>query len=170
MTGRPMALMAIDPGSERSAWVVLDEGRRVLAHAKGANEGVLDMLRAPVPDVTHVVIEHMSPRGMPTSAQEMETLWWAGRLYEAASAWAIVHRVTRDAVKLHLAGRRSGVTDATVRALLIDRYGGTGGRAAAVGTKARPGPLHGVRADEWQCIALGLCYLDGLRECPGVVR
>lgn len=155
-------LLAIDPGSSESAWVELD-GERVVAHAKVANDDLLAMLRLGhlVPAV--VVIESMSPRGLPTSLQEMEAMWWAGRLAEAASRHSEIHRLARDEVKLRLTGRRSKVNDASVRAVLIDRYGGVGGKEAAVGRKAAPGPLYGVRADVWAALAVGLAWQDGPR-------
>lgn len=156
-----MTVLALDPGSERSAWVLLD-GMTVVAHAKEPNADVLGLLRSGVSGDA-VVIEFMSPRGMPTSAQEMETLWWAGRFGEAASRHGVVHRLTRDAVKYHLTGRRVGVNDAAIRAVLIDRYGGIGGKAAAVGVKASPGPLYGVRADVWAALAVGVAFQEGAR-------
>jgi hypothetical protein len=110
-------------------------------------------------DVGAAVVEFMSPRGMPTSRQEMETLWWAGRFAEAMHPLR-VDRVTRDDVKYHLTGRRAKVGDANVRAALIDRFGGIGGKAAAIGTKANPGPLYGVTADVWAALGVAITYLD----------
>jgi hypothetical protein len=43
------------------------------------------------------------------------------------------------------------------------RFGDTGGRRAAVGLKASPGPLYGVSRDVWQALALGVAYADGAR-------
>jgi hypothetical protein len=154
-------ILAIDPGSERSAWVVLNPVTgRLRAFTKQPNCELLASLRAGVsPDVDVVVIEWMSPRGMPTSAQEMETMWWAGRFTEAAFPTR-VERLTRDTVKLHLTGRRAKVTDTNVRAALIDRFGGIGGKLAAVGLKASPGPLYGLHADCWAALAVAVTWAD----------
>jgi hypothetical protein len=156
------AILAIDPGSTYTAWVLL-VGTVPVDHDKEHNEDLIARLRAGVVSDHHdpslVVIESMSPRGMPTSAQEMETLWWAGRFAEAAHPLP-VERITRDAVKYHLTGRRAKVTDTNVRAALIDRYGGIGGKDAAIGTKRAPGPLHGITADRWAALAVGVSWLD----------
>lgn len=166
-------VLAIDPGSVESAWVLLDEGSpepAVVVHNKVPNGTVLGTLRAmaevgfaerdPV-----VVIEWMTPRGMPTSADEFETLYWIGRYAEAAdyAGFRAVVRLPRAEVKLTICGS-ARANDANIIVALKDRFGG----AAAKGTKAAPGPLYGIRADEWQALALGLAYLqrpvDELKE------
>jgi hypothetical protein len=52
----------------------------------------------------------------------------------------------------------SRANDATIRQALLDRYGP--GREKAVGTKANPGPLYGIKADLWQALALAVTYSD----------
>lgn len=158
-------VLAIDPGSAQSAWVGLVDGRPV-TFGKAPNGELLDALRER--DLvrrlggttgTTVVIEFMSPRGMPTSAQEMEALWWTGRFAEAAYP-STVERLTRDDVKRHLCGRTAKVGDPNIRAALIDRFGGIGGKDAAVGRKGAPGPLYGIAADAWAALAVGVTWLD----------
>lgn len=153
-------IRAIDPGSDETAWVLYDpDDDRVLAHAIEPNETVLQGLGGGVHG-TDVVIEWMTPRGMPTSAQEFETLWWIGRFTERAMrAGATVHRLPRGKVKDHVCGNRRA-NDSNIRAALIDRYGGTGGKAEAVGVKARPGPLYGIAADEWAALGVAVTYAD----------
>jgi hypothetical protein len=156
-------ILAIDPGSERSAFVALSPRTGSLrAFAKIPNDELLGQLRAGVsPDVDVIVIEWMQPHGRPTSLQEFETLYWIGRFSEAAiGAGFRVERLARDDVKFHLTGLRAKVGDANVIAALVDRYGGIGGRMAAVGTKAAPGPLHGVTNDIWQALAVAVTWAD----------
>ncbi|MFN8631166.1 MAG: hypothetical protein U0838_12880 [Chloroflexota bacterium] len=151
-------MLAIDPGSLQSGWILLDN-ERVVASGVTLNPELLRTLVLSDHAYQILVCEFMSPRGLPTSREDMETIWWAGRFAQAAQpreSW----RVTRDDVKLHLCGRRSKVTDANVRQALIDRYGGIGGKAAAIGTKAAPGPLHGVSTHAWAALAVGLTWLD----------
>jgi hypothetical protein len=158
-------ILAIDPGSERSAWLLYsDQLPAVLAFAKEPNEDILDKLRTGELDpftTQTVVIEFMAPRGMPTSAQEMEALWWAGRFTEAAHPTP-VERLTRHRVKMHLCGK-ANANDTNIRAALIDRFGGIGGKAAAVGLKASKGPLYGVSADVWAALAVAVTWADGVR-------
>lgn len=168
-----MRVLAVDPGSQQSAWLLLVDGRPEL-WTKEPNEQLRDRLRweladarLALPDAVNisadlVVIEWLSPRGMPTSAQEFEAAFWAGRFAEAARPLP-VERLTRDAVKFHHTGHRARVTDAVIRAALIDRFGGIGGKAAAVGVKSAPGPLYGVHADCWAALAVALAWHDGLR-------
>ena len=152
-------VLAIDPGSSESGWVVYDtgEGRPVLA-GKTTNHAVHGMLSDPtVTGWDVVVIEWTSPRGMLGSLQLFEALWWAGRFAEAASRTVV--RLERGKVKEHLCGK-TAAKDAMVTAALIDRFGGIGGRAAAVGVKAAPGPLFGVKADAWAALAVAVTYAD----------
>lgn len=151
-------IRAIDPGSEKSAWVELN-GERVLAHGIYPNQEMLIWLRHSPP--TETVIEWMTPRGMPTSAQEFETVWWIGRFTEAIGEDHLV-RLPRVKVKTHICGNPRA-NDSNIIAALIDRYGGVGGRLFAVGVKARPGPLYGVSRDVWQALALGLTYQEAVR-------
>jgi len=158
-------ILAIDPGSAATGWVELETcSGAVREHGKTPNHEMLAMVRST--GVHVVLIEFMSPRGMPTSAQEFETLWWAGRFTEAASPVPVV-RVTRDSVKRNLLGKVNvPKADAAIRAVLIDRYAAIagdpiGGKAVAVGLKAKPGPLFGVAADAWAALALACAYIDG---------
>ena len=154
-------ILAIDPGSELSAWVVYDVASGVLrSHAKEPNEQLLTRLREAghQEHVDRVVIEWTAPRGMPASAQLFETLWWAGRFAEAARPLS-VDRIPRLEVKQHICGR-TNATDTNIRHALIDRYGGVGGKAVAIGLKASPGPLYGVSKDVWAALAVACTWAD----------
>jgi hypothetical protein len=97
---------------------------------------------------------------MPASAELFETLWWAGRFGEAASQAGIrIERLRRLDIKRHLCGT-TAAKDGNVRAALVDRFGGSGGKAAAVGLKASPGPLYGVANDVWQALAVAVTWAD----------
>ena len=54
--------------------------------------------------------------------------------------------------------------DTNIRQALIDHYGGS--KAEAIGVKAKPGPLYGIKADEWSALAIAL-YVEGRR--PAIV-
>lgn len=154
-------LLAIDPGSRESAFLVLVDGVPG-DHGKIPNEQLRANLRGLGRAWSEAVIEFMSPRGLPTSREEMETLWWAGRFAEALQPLE-AQRVTRDAVKYHLVGRRNKVTDTNIRQVLIDRFGGIGGKAEAIGTKKAPGPLYGISADVWAALAVAIAWQEGAR-------
>jgi hypothetical protein len=170
-----MRTLAIDPGTTHSGWVIVD-GPTVLGSGKDANGTLLDdflfarsLLRGagPVLRADLVLIEAMSPRGMRLGVETMEALRWSGRFEEAARPHPVV-RISRDEVKRVLLGKDANKrgADAALRVLLTDRYAAIagsplGGRSAAVGVKAHPGPLFGVKADAWAALALVVAHQDG---------
>lgn len=153
-------ILAIDPGSEQSAWLVYNSATAgIRSFAKVPNDDLLGQLRSSIsPELDVVVIEWTAPRGMPASAELFETMWWAGRFTEAARPHR-VERVLRSDVKRHLCGT-TAANDTNVRAALIDRFGGVGGKEAAIGRKASPGPLHGIAADVWSALAVAVTWAD----------
>lgn len=140
-------VMAIDPGTTHSAYV-LCEGARLTAHGKVENDEVIKMLETTALDM--VVIEMVASYGMPVGREVFETVLWIGRFIQA-NRWrhALVYR--RD-VKLHLCGSPRA-NDATIRQALIDRFG-------KPGTKREPGATYGLKADEWQAFALAVTWMD----------
>lgn len=159
-------VLAIDPGSTRSAWLVYDTDlARPTLHGISPNEELLERLRHNDSGVTintdRAVVEWMQPRGMPTSAEEFEALFWIGRF---AEAWdrrfeTTMRRLTRLKVKQHLCGSNKA-NDSNIRAALIDRFGGVEGKEAAIGRKASPGPLYGIAADVWSALAIAVTDVD----------
>jgi len=96
--------------------------------------------------------------GMAVGKDVFETALWTGRFIEA---WGGPHtKVYRKDVKLTLCGNASA-KDANIRQALIDRYPPTGGgRRPQTGTKAKPGPLYGVRRDIWQALAVAVTWVE----------
>jgi hypothetical protein len=143
-------VLAIDPGSARSAWLQYDgtlPGRFGIA----TNDVLVRALRTGgLPDV--VVIEKVESYGMAVGAEVFDTVLWAGRFAEAAHRVPVV-LLPRRAVKLALCGD-SRAKDANIRQALIDRFGGS----AAVGRKAAPGPLYGISRDVWSALAIAVTY------------
>lgn len=156
-------ILALDPGPERSALVVMD-GMTVFRAMLEPNAYVLGVLRAWAGEGGALVVEQIESFGMAVGREVFETCVWSGRFIEAwatgehaqARPWA---RLTRREIKLHLCGTVKA-KDPNVRQALIDRYGG---KDAAIGRKAQPGPLHGIRADMWAALACGVTYQDQQR-------
>lgn len=147
-----MRLLAIDPGTADSAYVVLNNG--VLGvHDKVPNADVLGM--AQHYDHDEVVIELVASYGMPVGREVFETVFWAGRFHQATKTRA--YGLYRQEVKLHLC-KSPKANDASIRMALIDRYGP--GREKAIGTKKAPGPLYGVTKDVWAALALAVTWHD----------
>lgn len=158
-----MTVLAIDPGSEQSAWVLWDG--TLLNHAKEANADVLQrfcewiwtadgsIIYGPM----HIAIEWVASYGMPVGAEVFDTARWVGRFEQAAPGCGDdVTLVVRRDVKLHLCGN-ARAKDSNIRQALIDRFGG---KEKAIGRKAAPGPLYGLRADEWSALALAITFME----------
>lgn len=151
-----MTVLAIDPGSEQSAWVLWD-GQQVRAHGKWMN-GDLEEALADSLEFDVAVFEQIASYGMAVGAEVFETCVWTGRFIGAVKAalageW---DRLPRRDVKLHLCGQ-ARAKDANIRQALIDRFGG---KEKAIGRKASPGPLFGIKADEWAALALAITWFD----------
>jgi hypothetical protein len=158
-------LLAIDPGTTESAWVRYDTiARSPLVWAKEPNADVLKQLHSdPAPgrlgDPHHVVIEMLQSYGMPAGREMFETAVWIGRFMEAwlnGTDVQTISRMYRPTVKGHICGDAKA-KDANVRQALLDRYGG---KEAAIGNKAKRGPLWGMKADVWAALALAITWSE----------
>lgn len=148
MTG---TLLAIDPGTTHSGWVAMLDGNP-LASGVSENHEVFDLLRSyPYP----VAIEMIASYGMAVGQETFDTCVWIGRFKQAAGAER-VRLVYRKEVKSHLCGSMKA-KDANVRQALIDRWGG---KAEAVGTIKKPGPLYGVKSHAWQALGVAVTALE----------
>jgi len=156
---RSQRILAIDPGPQRSAYVVLDRGVVDSDYCGiDANEDLawrigLDTFVAC--DVA--AIEMIASYGMAVGREVFETCVWIGRFQaELDSGYIPSEYVYRRDVKLHLCGS-ARAKDANVRQALLDRYGG---KALAVGTKKAPGPLYGFKADMWAALGVAITYAE----------
>lgn len=166
-----MIILAIDPGHEHSAWVLLDSTRGILAHEIEPNRVLSSrfgdgfLMRGTELGLTRgiidaVVFEQIECFGMAVGREVFETVFWTGRLFENAVAHkdgaCRVERVPRSTVKLAICHNRRA-NDANIRTELIDRYGGT---LQAIGTKKSRGPLYGITSHKWAALALAVTYHD----------
>ena len=152
-------ILAIDPGTVQSAWIIFSGGRAERFGIQ-ANVELLADLRSetrwgrPLADVA--VIEKIESFGMTVGAEVFETVHWSGRFTEALWPTPVV-QLPRRAVKLHLCGS-ARAKDPNIRQALLDRFGGK----AATGTKAHPGPLYGIQGDLWAALAVAVTYAETL--------
>lgn len=161
-------IFAIDPGPERSAYVQYDASVRcVMEHDIVPNPSLLDLLRSVRLALWSLVVEGFSSYGKPVGEETFATCVWSGRFMEAWDSGrvgrpsALMYR--RD-VKRVLCGTDLGVSDAVIRQRLIDIFGP--GKEKAIGVKKSPGPLYGLKADEWQALAVAVAFAsrNGNRE------
>ena len=145
------SVLAIDPGPSRSAWLRFD-GVRPQGFGIAANDVLVRALRTGgLPDV--VVIEEIRSYGMAVGQETFDTARWTGRFEEAAHRVPVAF-VGRKEIVVELCGS-ARASDSNVRAALIDRFGG---KDAAIGRKASPGPLYGIANDVWSALAIAVTY------------
>jgi len=149
----PVIVLGLDPGTERSALVELDDGTVKLAEIF-ENEKMLSLLRELGPQnrmvISRLVIEEFESFGMIVGREVFEAVFWSGRF---AEAWGgQFEPLSRRKVKLHLCGD-SRAKDPNVRQALIDRYGGKE-------SIRKGGPLYGVHKDCWSALALCTVWED----------
>lgn len=147
-------VLACDPGNVKSALVLWD-GSSVLHWMLAPNEEILSYLRDYPADLGHpLVIEKITSYGRPMANTTLDTVFESGRFAEAYGG--PVHRLPRINVRVHIC-KSTKSNDSTVRMEILNRFGG---RAAALGKKSKPGPLHGFHADAWSALALGITWLE----------
>ena len=145
------ALLAIDPGTTHSGYVVMDsEG--VQMSGVSENSELFELIAC---NGGSIAIEMIASYGMAVGKEVFETCLWIGRFMQAAGPDR-VRLVYRKDVKLHLCGSPRA-KDANIRQALIDRWGG---KAEAVGTVKKPGPLYGVKSHAWAALAVAVTAME----------
>ena len=146
-------ILAIDPGNEKSAYVMMDGKLRPLYSGIADNGDVLTIIEET--GCTHMAIEMVASYGMAVGATVFETVFWIGRFYEQARAndhIVYIEKVYRKDVKMNLC-QSMRAKDSSVRQALIDRFG-------VVGVKKNPGWFYGFKKDIWSAYAVGVTYWD----------
>jgi len=166
-----LKVLAIDPGSEESGFVVYRPVAPFGVTSSGpvlnpcallergvcSNEELLARCwrgRDPA-DPQHLAIEMIASYGMSVGATVFTTLIWVGRFVEAWGARDYT-LVTRHEVKMHLCHTKNS-SDANVREALLDRWGG---KVVAIGNRRTPGPLYGVASHAWSALAVAVTWSD----------
>lgn len=135
------------------------DGDTPTRHGKIPNEDMLELLWGDsLEHCDTFLFEQVASYGMPVGQEVFTTVFWAGRFAEVCSyKCRRFVLMTRNEVKMTLCHRTAKVNDAVIRQRLIDLYGG---KEAAIGRKAKPGPLWGIKADVWQALALGRAWYE----------
>lgn len=152
-------ILAIDPGSDQSAWLRLRDDGRPESFGIEPNDELLWMLRqrsshGTIPGADVVVIEQIESYGMAVGREVFATVHWAGRFTEAADPIPVI-QMPRLAVKKAIC-HNAHAKDPNIRQALLDRFGGS----AAQGTKKAPGPLYGISKDVWSALAIAVTFAE----------
>lgn len=138
----PLKILAIDPGTVESAFLVWDNG--VEESGFVPNEELLRMLKTREDYWYDVAaIEMIASYGMAVGRETFETVLWIGRFFERSINPRLIYR--KD-VKIHLCGTTKA-KDGNIRQALIDKHG-------APGTKKAPGATYGVSGHLWAALAV----------------
>ena len=143
-------MLAIDPGTTSSAYVLYEAGE-ILGKGKIENEAMLDIIRSTGFDT--LVIEAIASYGMSVGAEVFTTCIWVGRFIQVCvdkgSPYELMYR--KD-IKMHLCHSMKA-KDSNIRQALIDRLG-------KPGTKKNQGRTYGISGDEWAALAVAITFSD----------
>lgn len=155
-----MNMLAIDPGTAESGYVIYD-GKGVCEAGVLPNEDML--IRVRQWPANRLALEMIASYGMAVGREVFETCVWIGRFQQAWRDPTAVEFIYRRDVKQHLCGT-SKAKDANIRQALLDLFPRTGGgKTPQIGTKAQPGPLYGVSSHAWPALAVAITATEKAR-------
>lgn len=163
-------IMAIDPGNERSGFVIM-KGLKIIDAGKLSNDIVMETIRYEIYSI--LVCEMIASYGMAVGQTVFDTCVWIGRFLQAAKMenkeTGIVFRKKEqkekgiESVCMYIC-HNARAKDKNIRQAIIDMYPATGGgKIQQVGTKKQPGPLYGISGDMWSALAIAITY-QGSKE------
>jgi len=150
-------ILAIDPGTTESAFVIADKNLQPVVFDKIENAELLRRLQEERLVGDSLAVEMIASYGMPVGQEVFDTCIWVGRFWEAAKT-DTKQLIYRKDVKMNLC-QSMKANDATVKQALIDRFA-YGVPNYGKGKKAEPGWFYGFRADIWSAYAVGVTYHD----------
>lgn len=151
-------IMAIDPGSTESAYVIWD-GKTIHEKAKIDNHDLLKMITECDGIPPCIVIEQIKGYNMSVGDTVFETCVWSGRFWQEALGHCLqVERVPRKEIVAHLCGSAKGGDSHVIHAL-AERFAPDQPNKGK-GTKKDPGFFFGFSKDIWQAFAVAVTYYD----------
>lgn len=141
-----MRIMAIDPGTTQSGWVLYDD-KQVVDSGVSPNHELLVWVKHGQ-HANLLAIEMIASMGMSVGESTFETVRWIGRFQQAWHDPEAVRLIKRHQVKTHLCGTQAA-KDPNIRQRLIDLIG-------PQGTKRQPGPTYGVKSHAWAALGVAV--------------
>lgn len=148
-------ILAIDPGSTESAYVLINENLKPIFFGKILNEKLIEEHLYDSAD--HLAVEMIASYGMAVGQEVFETCVWVGRFWQE-SPHPNKKQVYRKQVTMNLCHSMKA-KDGNVIQALVDRFA-YGIPNKGKGTKKKPGPFFGFAGDIWQAYAVGVTYHD----------
>lgn len=158
-----MLLLAIDPGTTESAYVIYEtETKKIVDHNKLNNLALLDDLLKL--DYDFLVAEMFKSYGFQVGDSVLETCVWLGRFVQNAKTG--YELISRKTVVSEICGKATA-NDSHIRTALIAYFsdflglgvGEVRGKGA-IGLKSNPGPLYGITKDQWSALAIAVAWSD----------
>jgi hypothetical protein len=143
-------ILAIDPGSTQSAFVVYD-GKEELIKDKGIvpNGAMFEVIGRWKAEIRCLACEMIASYGMPVGASVFETCICIGEYKRECDIQGIsFHKVYRKDVKMYLCGSVKA-KDSNIHQALVDRFG-------APGKKSCPGKTYGISKDMWAALGVAV--------------
>ena len=154
-------ILAIDPGSTESAYVLIDKNLKPIKIGKVKNEELLKFIKFDMyvycNKIEHFAIEMIASYGMPVGKEVFDTCVWIGRFIERTNINNIT-KIYRKDVKMNLCNSMKA-KDGNIIQALVDRFA-PDVRNKGKGIKSNPGWFYGFKKDIWQSYAVGITYYD----------
>jgi hypothetical protein len=146
-----VSILAIDPGTEVSGFVVIGTHDEILDHGIIGHAEMLNFIEL---WRDRMAVEMVVSYGKPIGKSTIETIFHIGRYVQAYERPDDVLLIPRKTVTKFIC-MDAGAKDPQIRQALIDLYPRTGGgKIPQIGVKGNAGPLYGMRKDEWAALAL----------------
>jgi len=161
-----MWILAIDPGTTRSGFVITDSLLNILKSGKIENTSILFEIARVISERGDVwlPIEMMKHLGKNVSAggATFETCVWIGRFKQFAIDSGLsedrIKFIYRHEEKMNLC-KTMKANDKSIRIALAERFA-PGEPNFGKGTKGKPGFFYGVANDAWQAFAVAVTFYD----------
>ena len=157
-----MQILGIDPGPEKSAWIIYNPETKSIGECGiDDNEHIRNLMKCCIfGEKSLLAIEMIASYGMAVGKTTFETCVWIGRFVELwlknSERYLLVYRLDVKMILCH----DSRAKDANIRQAIIDRFPASGGGATPqVGTKKQQGPLYGVSKDIWSALGVALAAI-----------
>jgi hypothetical protein len=155
-----MKILAIDPGTTQSAYVVQGDGiweKGILENSEMRKKIYSWLSAHQSKGDLQLVVEMIQSFGMPVGREVFETVLFIGRCQEMAEiSKTPITLVYRRDIKIHFCGT-SKAKDGNIRQALIDKIG-------VQGTKKNPGPTYGISKDVWSALAVAVYYKEACHK------
>lgn len=157
-----MEILALDVGTEQSAYCLIESTNyELLSFGKIKNDKLLDIVKTY--NYERLIYEEFQSYGMPIGVTTITSITWNGRYIQSAlDRDKMVCPIFRKEEKINLCGSMKA-KDSNIRQALIDRFAKFDFKSGK-GTKKNPDTFYGFRADIWAAMAVGVTYLDKLKE------